>query len=986
MAGFKQSIKYIHRELLRRLPILLCLLALPAFGQKLYYKETKAAKVVYYDPRHEYLVTHLLNCFESASAFLNEIFKYKPDGQLTVLLTDFGDHGHGAAGSVPSNIVLVGIAPFSYTYETTPANERLGWIANHEMVHIVMGDNASAQDRAFRKVFRRVFPSPDDPISMFYSYLSSPRHYSPRWYHEGIAAFMETWMAGGVGRALGGYDEMAFRAMVRDERNIYDMVGLEAEGTAIDFQVGANAYLYGTRFLNYLTRTYGPEKFLQFVSREEGSKGYFAAQFRKVYGVPIHEEWRKWIAAEQAWQKANLAEVRKYPLTEIRRISDKPLGSVSRSYFDPVDQVIYSAIRYPGRLATIAAIGRDTGIRELTDVAGAALYYVTSLAFDPNGRRLFYTTDNNNWRDLNVYDLTTRKARRLIRDCRTGDLVFHSGDGTLWGITHGNGLSSVVRIKPPYQSVDLLYSFPYGTDLFDIDVSPDGKYLTGAIADNAGKQKLVRFETANLLRGDAAYDVLHDFEYSSPENFLHSPDGRHLYGSSYYTGVSNLFRYDLANRKLDAISNAETGLFRPIPMPDGSLVAFEYTAQGFLPAAVPTAPLDDLSAVKYLGQTVIEKHPEMKSWKVPPLSRFNMKEKVVGEGRYQPFRNMRLMSMYPIVQGYKNSAALGMRFDFADPLRLSRAELNLSYSPDSSLAANERFHASLSAQHWNWKLTAYYNNADFYDLFGPTKVSRRGYAAKIEHTRNLIYDTPRTLDLVWSLAGYGGMERLPDYQNVVATYSRFASGRVGLRYARMQRSLGAVDDESGVKWQAGSRANYAGRDFFPQLFANYERAFLLPIRNSSLWVRGSGGQSWGDRNQSFAYFYFGGFGNNFVDRLETSRYREFYSFPGLELNQVAARNFARTQVEWNLPPLRFEQAGKPFLYVNWTRLSLFSTGLLTNFIQSPDRGLYGNLGAQLDFRVVIFTYLNATFSVGYAGASRRNGPTTGEVMVSLKLL
>jgi hypothetical protein len=27
---------------------------------------------------------------------------------------------------------------------------------------------------------------------------------------------------------------------------------MESEGTAIDFQVGANSYLYGTRFFNYL--------------------------------------------------------------------------------------------------------------------------------------------------------------------------------------------------------------------------------------------------------------------------------------------------------------------------------------------------------------------------------------------------------------------------------------------------------------------------------------------------------------------------------------------------------------------------------------------------------------------------------------------------------------------------------------------------------------------------------------------------------------
>jgi hypothetical protein len=44
---------------------------------------------------------------------------------------------------VPSNFIDVGIAPFSYTYETLPANERMTWIMNHESIHIVMGDNAN---------------------------------------------------------------------------------------------------------------------------------------------------------------------------------------------------------------------------------------------------------------------------------------------------------------------------------------------------------------------------------------------------------------------------------------------------------------------------------------------------------------------------------------------------------------------------------------------------------------------------------------------------------------------------------------------------------------------------------------------------------------------------------------------------------------------------------------------------------------------------
>ena len=97
------------------------------------------------------------------------------------------------------------------------------------------------------------------PETLLYDYLTAPRAIAPRWYHEGSAVFMETWMRGGVGRAQGGYDEMVFRAMVQDGAKFYDPLGLVSKGTVIDFQTGANAYLYGTRFMDYLAFTYGPQ-------------------------------------------------------------------------------------------------------------------------------------------------------------------------------------------------------------------------------------------------------------------------------------------------------------------------------------------------------------------------------------------------------------------------------------------------------------------------------------------------------------------------------------------------------------------------------------------------------------------------------------------------------------------------------------------------------------------------------------------------------
>ena len=88
-------------------------------------------------------------------------------------------------------------------------------------------DQAAGRDRAFRRLFQgEVMPVSEQPESILYFFLTTPRVAAPRWYQEGIAVFVDTWMAGGLGRAQGGYDEMVFRSMVRDNTPVYDPLGL----------------------------------------------------------------------------------------------------------------------------------------------------------------------------------------------------------------------------------------------------------------------------------------------------------------------------------------------------------------------------------------------------------------------------------------------------------------------------------------------------------------------------------------------------------------------------------------------------------------------------------------------------------------------------------------------------------------------------------------------------------------------------------------
>jgi hypothetical protein len=970
--------------------IMLCAMLAGGFSAgaepRLYSQETKHFRIVYYSPQHEYLVRLLIRSLENSEQFYQKKFAYEPMGKVTVLIQDFDDFGYGGAGTVPTNFIEMGIEPFNLVFETLPSSERLGLMSRHELMHIVMGDKGAPRDALFRTVFAgKIMPNTDDPVSIPFSFLGSPRVYSPRWFHEGGAVFMETWLGGGFGRGLGGYDEMAFRAMVRDKRTMYDVVGLESEGTSADFQVGANSYLYGTRFMNYLARQYGPDKLTSWMVRTSSSDAYFESQFRGVYGRSLREEWHRWNGFEREWQDGNLKLIRRYPVTAVRPISPKILGSISRSFYDEKANVIYVAVRHTGPMPYLAAIHLDSGrVEDLTGVRGGAVYDVTSLAFDPDGRRLFFTTNNvSGLRSLNVFDLTTHKTQLLGRHLRVGNLVYCRKDGSLWGVQHNNGLSGLVRLAPPFKTMEALYTFPYASDLSNLDLSPDGTELTGALTDESGTQRLVRYRTADLLAGKTTAEVLYDFQYNSPDSFTFSRDGRYLFGSSYLTGASNLFRFDLETKKLDGLSNSETGLFRPLPLPDGTLAAFEYSAQGFRLVALPIRTIEDVNAIPYLGQAVIDKYPELKSWNLPSRNTIDDLRLRTYAGVYRPLRQTRLQSVYPIVQGYENAKAGGVRLDFGDSLGLSHITTTLSYSP-AETALRDRLHINLEARYWEWLLSAYFNRADFYDLFGPTKVGRRGFGLVGERKKNLIYDAERTLDLTTSLAGYSGLDRLPDYQNVTATHTRFVRGGAELAYSDLQKSLGAIEDESGLQWKVSAQIDDTFPRVFSRVWGEYTRGFLLPLRNSSLWIRSSSGRAFGNTNDPFANFYFGAFGNNWVDKGDFSRYREYDSFPGVHIDQIGARSFAKSLAEWDLPPVRFRDLGSTKLYTNWARLALFTGALGTNPSADRLRG-YVDAGAQIDFRLVLFSQIKSTFSSGFAVAHDHAGHVGSEIMFSLKL-
>ena len=965
-----------------------CLLPAIASAQSLYGLQTPRQNLLYYSKLAEYLVPHTARCFENAYAFHRHLFQYESDEPITVMLQDFGDYGNGAAGVAPRTLISIGMAPVSNVYETLPANERMNWVMNHELVHIVTLDKSSGSDRFWRSVFfGKPTPTADNALTMVYAYLTTPRTYSTRWYREGIAAFVETWMAGGLGRALGSYDEMMFRTMVRDSAYFYDWVGLEAEGTKVDFQVGANAYLYGTRFMTYLTYRYGPDKLIAWTARTEESNAHFASEFQRIYERELGDEWQRWIEFEHEWQRMNLDSVRLHPITPVRHLTTQAVGSVSRAFYLPERRSILAAINYPGQVPHIALINIDNGrIDKVCEVKGASLYDVGSLAYDPASETAFFSIDNNAWRDLSSVDLQTGEVRVLQRDSRIGELVFNRSDKTLWGVRHDNGYCTIVRMKAPYTDWNTVHTWPYGIYVTDLDLSPDGSLLTAAYVAINGQQRLIAIPTAPLLDKKGAFDTLFDFELSVPANFVFTPDGTALIGTSYYTGISNVFRYTFADSSMDVLSNVETGLFRPMVMSDDSLIVFRYSGKGFIPSVMALHVTEDVSAIRFLGNETIERHPVLAQWTVGSPADVPLDSMKTYQGSFSAAGNIRLASIYPVVEGYKDVSALGLRMNASDPLMLHSIDATATWTPHQFVPSDERLHATVRYRFKNWQLGGTYNAADFYDLFAPTKHSRKGYSVSARLRVPLILNEPETMEATFSAATFGGLERTPDFQNVLASYDRLFTARAALEYHWYRKSLGAVDYEKGIGWSLMSKNNYVRDRLFPLVYGTFDIGTPLPINHSAMWLRTTAGISFGDRYDPFGNFFFGGFGNNWVDHQEPKRYREQYAFPGSGLNAVGGATYGRAMVEWLLPPLRFRNAGAWFFYAAWAHPTVFASVLSANPGRPADERNLANIGAQVDVKLALMSSLDATFSIGYALAFERRSAPTREFMFSLKIL
>jgi hypothetical protein len=256
------------------------------------------------------------------------------------------------------------------------------------------------------------------------------------------------------------------------------------------------------------------------------------------------------------------------------------------------------------------------------------------LTYNKDDNKLYITEQNQNYRNLVEVDITSGKKKVLIDFTRAGDLAFNNKDKSIWAIKHDNGYAILVKIPEPYNKVIPMYTAEFGKALFDIDISHDGRFLSSSFSGVKGEQSIIMFNIDNLENGKKEYTTIKELEDNTLTQFRFSNNDKFLIGTSYYTGVSNVWRINIENGNFELLSNTETGFFSPVQINNDSLVVLKFYRDGMQPGVIPVEVINDANSIKYLGNLVHKRNPEIEEWALNPASKLNIDSLKQFEGNY----------------------------------------------------------------------------------------------------------------------------------------------------------------------------------------------------------------------------------------------------------------------------------------------------------------------------------------------------------------
>ena len=501
--------------------------------------------------------------------------------------------------------------------------------------------------------------------------------------------------------------------------------------------------------------------------------------------------------------------------------------------------------------------------------------------------------------------------------------------------------------------------FPTAYVPYDLDISPDGRLLSASVTEVNGDQFLRVWEIAEDPRAATRSRSPSSASGSRSRRVSCSPRTGATCTAAAITRAS---RTSSATRSRPARSRRcptrKPGSSGRCRSPTGGCVVLNYTAEGFVPATIEPRPIEDVSAITFLGAEVAEKYPVVKTWQVPPASTVDDDKVIIGKGPVPAAARPRAGERVPGAAGLQglgghrlSASTSRIRSQFAKP----RHHRRLHAGPTTCRATSAATWTS-AGSYLGWRGALSWNRSDFYDLFGPTKRSRKGYAAKLGYDWLLIWDEPRRLDSQLrprrtttrstrcrtrrtSPTDFHPPRRPPRPRSTTAT-----CGARSARSTTRRASRGSVVD-------SGNRVN--GRDHHRRSRGSSTSAVALPdpalVDLAAQRRRRRQRRSRQRRSRTSTS---AASATTTSTTARSSAIASTIRCRASASTRSAALSFVREMVEWNLPPVVFESVGTPGFHLNWLRPAVFVAGTVDRSgALGAAQGLRRTSARQVDLRI-----------------------------------
>jgi len=922
-------------------------------------------RVIYYSYQSN-LVNLVLSSAERSYNRLKSVFNYKPTEKIIIYLTDASDYGSGETTTVPRNFIHLEIEPLEPGYEQILYTNSLPWIISHELVHVFVNDMSNSIEKTSREIFGRVVPEKPQPLTIPFSFLTNFNRYTPDWYQEGIAVFLETWENGGMGRVLSSFDEMYFRSLIFENRRLPSPTDLETILINNSFLYKGLYYLYGTRFNSFLSERFGPDKLFDwYEAGRTDDYSCFESTFKKAFGQNFYSVWNKWEQDEKKFQQKNIKRIKSSGTTEVKHLSKEADGWVTNPGYDHLSNSIIYGFDKPHHLTSIKELNLITHKSQIIGtIPSPSLIHVASTAYDSKLKLFFFTTENSHYRNVWSLNLNTSKKKLLFENSRMGDLTVSPENHELWGTIHADGKVSLVYSTYPYLKIIPLIQFGIGDVLYDLSLDSTGNKLAAVLHRPDGSQSIVIANAESLKKGGTFhYETI--YSKGSPENPSWSPDGKTIYFNAYTNGVSNIYKYNLGTGTNEAISNTIRGLFKPVYLNKDSLFVFEFSSTGFIPSIISSQPAKFLPAIKYFGEKIVNKYPVVKDWNLSSVVMDSILE--IHEENYNSFGNLKLNTIIPVITGFQKQKVLGLYLHINDPIYTHDLKLGIGYSPfDRTSSIPQRFHFYADYKYKNeYQFSISHNAPNFYDLFDKRKSGLLGTKISLGNNFYWIYNDPLKVEQKTKLSIYRNFSAM--YDNLVrVSQSNFFTLETILKEKNLRRSIGSVYYENGNEFDFHVKlfgAELKNPDIATQIYGqvNFYQTWLM--NSNVIHLQGTGGYLFNNENIFQSQFFLGGFGNREVDDAGINQYRDIFRFPGIPIHSLITSRFLKIMVENNFPAVRFSNLELFNQILSYSDLSVFSQGLV---LESPYQKSLINVGAQINLGFVHWFNLESTLSAGVA--------------------